>query len=180
VQQREGVLPGCKAALLFVQQHPREGVVFVVMRLLLAALCIGSLSCSAANRAPMASPGGASPASLSDASVMPGDPRAELDALFAQVEQQRTELALPEAKPESASVGATPMSVTPLSTDATCKPAKTDRCTSSCTLADSICKNANRICELAAQLTGDTAAAGKCSQAKQTCEAAHKRCCGCQ
>jgi hypothetical protein len=39
-----------------------------------------------------------------------------------------------------------------------CRPAETLSCTSSCTLSDSICDNAEKICELAQQLPGDAGA----------------------
>jgi len=111
---------------------------------------------------------------------MPRDPRAEIEGLYREIEQQRGALDLPEPPAPAAGAQARPMASVPLSTDATCKPAKTDRCTQSCTFSDSICKNAERICELAAQMPQDTWAADKCERATQTCETAHDSCCGCQ
>jgi hypothetical protein len=113
-------------------------------------------------------------------SPMPGDPRAEIEHLWAVIEQQRTDLGLAAPSSPLAPGPATPMASTPLSSDDTCKPAKTDRCTQSCTFSDSICKNAARICEIAEQLVADTWAAEKCTRAKQTCDTAHESCCGCQ
>ncbi len=165
-------------------QQPGEGLAVVVSRFarLVAAsvLCIAFASCGASKRPAMAPASSATtmPAGA-DSGVMPGDPKQEIERLFAELEQKRTELDLPEPKPAPASEGATPMSVTPLSTDATCKPAKTERCASSCTFSDSICTNAEKICKLAGQLAGDPWAADKCSRAKQTCATAHTSCCGC-
>ncbi len=61
----------------------------------------------------------------------------------------------------------------------TCKP-KGDTCTQACTIKDSICKNATRICQLAIDLGGNDAYANdKCSSGNASCEAAKQRCCGC-
>jgi hypothetical protein len=76
---------------------------------------------------------------------------------------------------------AEPFAVTPNSkTEATCRPAPKDTCTQSCTLSDSICVNANKICRIAEQLQGDKWATDKCTSGKTTCEAAHMSCCHCQ
>lgn len=114
------------------------------------------------------------------APTMAETPQAEINRLSAEIDQKRTELHLQEPTPAAMPGPATPMSSVPSSTDPTCKPAKTDTCTQSCTFSDSICKNAQRICDLAQSMDGDTWAADKCSRAKQTCEAAHERCCSCQ
>ena len=142
---------------------------------LVAACAMGGAQQSRQTAAPVAADSGG-------ASTMPGDdPRAEIEKLSAEIDQKRTELGLAEPQmSSSASTPAEPMSTTPLSTDATCKPAKTDRCSQSCTFSDSICTNAARICKIAATLTADTWAAGKCSSSKQTCDSAHESCCSCQ
>ena len=62
----------------------------------------------------------------------------------------------------------------------TCQPAKTQTCTDTCSLTDSICTNAGRICKLAADLGGNDAYANdKCSSGNASCEAARQRCCSC-
>lgn len=120
-------------------------------------------------------------AAQTDAQTMPvADPRAEIERLSADIDARAGTLQLAPPPAGAALPDAQPMSSTPLSTDATCKPAKTDRCTQACTLSDSICDNAKRICDLAQQLTADAWAADKCSRAKQTCATAHDNCCGCQ
>ena len=64
--------------------------------------------------------------------------------------------------------------------DATCKPAKTETCTESCTLKGSICTNAGKICTIAADLGGTDAYANEvCNRGLASCEAAKKRCCSC-
>lgn len=153
------------------------------------ALAALAVSCGGARKvtspstaAPETSPATA-PSDAAGTQTMPvEDARAELERRVAELEQQRTTMQLPEPAISSsaASEGATPMGSVPRSTDASCKPARTERCTSSCTLSDSICTNASRICELASQLPGDGWAATKCAQAKQTCESAHETCCSCQ
>jgi hypothetical protein len=165
-------------------QHTDEGCRMVkgsVTGVLVVAACVTLASCGGRKAGPMAptsapsTTGGAA----APTDMMPGSPKSEIERLFAEVEQRRTELALPEPTPEAPHSPASPMSAPPLSTDATCKPAKTDRCTTSCTLSDAICTNADKICKLASELAGDTWAADKCSRAKQTCDAAHTSCCGC-
>jgi hypothetical protein len=62
----------------------------------------------------------------------------------------------------------------------TCKPSRSDTCTQTCTIKESICKNAARICQLAIDLGGNDAYANdKCSSGNASCEAAKQRCCGC-
>ena len=63
---------------------------------------------------------------------------------------------------------------------ATCKPAQTPVCTDSCTLKESICKNAASICRIASDLGGtDAYANDKCNGGTASCEAAKTRCCSC-
>jgi hypothetical protein len=64
--------------------------------------------------------------------------------------------------------------------DPACHPATSDTCSSTCTLADSICDNASKICALAKELPGDTWASDHCASATTSCHDAHERCCGCQ
>ena len=64
--------------------------------------------------------------------------------------------------------------------DPTCKPGKAETCSSSCTLKDSICKNAGKICSIASDLGGkDTYANETCNRGAASCDAAKKRCCSC-
>jgi hypothetical protein len=52
-------------------------------------------------------------------------------------------------------------------------------CGDVCTLADSICHNAERICDLADELDGDAWATRRCFAGRLSCERARERCCGC-
>ena len=54
-----------------------------------------------------------------------------------------------------------------------CHPGASDTCSSTCTLADSICDNASRICALAKELPGDTWASDRCASATTSCHDAH-------
>lgn len=153
---------------------------------LLLMTSLGALAACGAAKQPSASPMAArtdsSPAGASPAESLGRDPKVEIEELSANIDAQRSELGLAEPAPMSPGAEpATPMATIPLSTDASCKPAKTERCEGSCKLSDSICTNASRICELAKDLvTDDGWAANKCARANKTCEAAHERCCSCQ
>lgn len=117
----------------------------------------------------------------------PSGPRGELDQLDAQITADMEALGVARpAPPPMTCTGDTcgeQMSTTAaaaVASDPQCRPANTDKCTQSCTLKDSICKNASRICELAAKLGGTDAYANeKCASGNASCEAAKQRCCGC-
>jgi hypothetical protein len=150
-----------------------------MVRLLgLGAACMVIVAACASSKQVRA-PATEAPASTAGA-TMPNDPHAEIERLYAEIEAQRGQGELPEPAAPATAAPAEAMASVPLSSEATCKPAKTDRCTQSCELSDSICTNAGRICELAAQIPQDAWAADKCGRAKQTCETAHESCCTCQ
>lgn len=69
-----------------------------------------------------------------------------------------------------------------MSTGTTCTPPQPvpGGCTDVCTLGDSICDDASKICELAEQLPGDAWAAEKCANGKRACGDARQRCCECR
>jgi hypothetical protein len=181
VREREGVVPRGQAALLREVQQRDESA--MVKRVASVALCVALAACAVGPPSRAVSPQAAAEpeAGTPGAQAMPGDPRAEIEALWERVEAERGQLGLTAVPaPEGAAPQATPMTTVPRSSDPSCQPAKTERCTSSCTLSDSICTNAQRICELAAQLPADDWARGKCAQATRTCESAHASCCGCR
>jgi hypothetical protein len=188
VREREGVVPRGQAALLREVQRGESVMVkrgaTLVLVAALGALLAGLLACSVGPRARAVSPATAAdqPAGAPPgAQTMPDDPRAEIEELWQRVETERGRLGLTAAPAhQGAAPEATPMTTVPRSSDPSCQPAKTERCTSSCTLSDSICSNAQRICELATQLPADDWARGKCVQATRTCESAHASCCGCR
>jgi hypothetical protein len=172
VREREGQLSRSEAALLQLQRH-NEGIVRVVKQFIAGVTCMalvtacamgGAKRSSSTPVASEASPAGASPSPLGD------DPRAEIERRYADVEKQRDAMQLPEPQISSplAPTGANPMTSQPKSTDQTCKPAKNDTCTQSCELSDSICENAQRICDLAAEMKSEWAY-DKCAKAKSTC-----------
>jgi hypothetical protein len=128
-----------------------------------------------------------SPAPARTQTMPAGDPRREIEELDQQLQAERTKMGLSE--------GAAPMTTCPdcvvapvepfganlpTSKDPVCRPASNDTCRDSCTLSDSICGNAERICVLAQQLQPDKWSADKCTSGKSTCEAAHAKCCSCQ
>jgi hypothetical protein len=114
----------------------------------------------------------AQPHPASSPSSSTQSPHDEIQALSNEIDGQRTQLGVTNASPM-----ATPTN--PVAAAASCPRPDNDRCSQTCTLSDSICGNAKRICELADQLVGDTWANGKCSDAKQVCADAATRCCEC-
>ena len=114
-------------------------------------------------------------------SPLPGSPHDEINQLEQKITIDRSALQLAEPiESDWQQQPATPMGATPAQQDPKCRPAKNDTCTTSCTLSDSICGNANRICELAKSLPGDNWALNKCAKANTTCEQSRTKCCGCQ
>jgi hypothetical protein len=100
------------------------------------------------------------------------NPHDEIESLSKEIDGQRTELGMSTAMPMSTMAN-------PVAAAASCPRPDNDRCSQTCTLSDSICGNAKRICELADRLAGDTWASGKCDDAKQVCAAATQHCCEC-
>jgi hypothetical protein len=99
-------------------------------------------------------------------------PHDEIQALSNEIDGQRTQLGVTNASPMA-------VPTNPVAVAASCPRPDNDRCSQTCTLSDSICGNAKRICELADQLAGDSWATGKCDNAKQVCDDATKHCCEC-
>ena len=107
------------------------------------------------------------------------DQRAEIDRLAADIEQKRGELQLLEPTQDQLDHAPGDPRANPIK-DPSCRPAQTETCKSSCTLGDSICDNAHRICELARSLPGDMYATQKCARANTVCDAASEKCCKCR
>jgi hypothetical protein len=119
------------------------------------------------------------PASQADAGLPTGrgDPnRAEIERLANEIAQQRAT----DGFTTPATPLAQPFSTLPKSTDDACHHGTGDTCTSACTIADSICDNAGKICALADKMAGDKWAADKCTDAQASCAEANTKCCGCQ
>lgn len=141
-------------------------MVRVAAAIAVMALAIACASQKSASMAPAQTP----------TSATAPDPHGQIEQLSGEIDAERSKLGLGAVagQPE-------PMSVAPPSTaDPSCHPAPSDACRDTCSVADSICGNAQKICDLAGQLVGDTWADGKCRDAKATCEDAHGQCCGCQ
>lgn len=154
--------------------------------LVLAAAWLAAIACGAGRPATSSAPPAAETPGAMPPSA-PGDthagPRAEIDALDRDItaELARAQIPPPPATCNGASCASQmsePFS-TPPPSEPTCHPASSDHCSDLCTLSTSICKNQQRICELAQQLTGDDWAAGKCTRARASCQAAHDACCRC-
>lgn len=113
---------------------------------------------------------------------MPQSPHAQIEQLDREITEARTKLGLPEVAPGASCTGPDCQMSTPMvaTSDPNCHPGASDSCSNTCTLADSICGNATKICDLAKQMQGDTWAADHCTSATTSCQTAHVRCCGCQ
>jgi hypothetical protein len=152
------------------------------MKAVIACVCCALvIACASAHKSSMS----AAPPTASDtapAPVIPQDSHAQIEQLDREIADARTKLGLPEVAPVVPCTGPDCRMSTPMvsTADPTCHPATTDACSNTCTLADSICGNATKICDLAKQMQGDTWAADHCTSATTSCQAAHGRCCGCQ
>lgn len=159
--------------------------VSVARALVVAACCSAFAACAMGGKqmkepAPAAAP--ASEATSGAATEpMPASPHDQITELDQQIAAASAQLALPEPTPSQIAGAPTQaMGALPATQDPKCRPAPTDTCKTSCTLSDSICDNADRICKLAESLPGDNWAANKCAKANTTCEASRTKCCGCQ
>lgn len=141
----------------------------------------GVMACAAGQKAAMA------PAASPDGGArtpMPGDPRNEIDRLAQEIDASLATAGAATLAPATCEAEHTctaePMGVPPRVEDPACRPGAGDVCTQACTLSDSVCKNADRICELAAQLgRADDWANAKCQSANDACKRTRERCCGC-
>jgi hypothetical protein len=146
----------------------------------LGACCIVGLACAGGRSK------AAAPPTAQDAHAGAGQPAAheQIEALDRQISD---ELARAQVTPPLAATCAGPACAvamtqpfaTPVTTDAACHPARSERCGDACTLSTSICGNQQKICDLARQLEGDDWAANKCATARASCQAAHDNCCSC-
>ena len=132
--------------------------------------------------------GGAAGTKIADSEPLspPHDPTAEIAQLWTQIRGWRSAAGLEPSEP-SASVKAEAMATAlPTPRSATCpgnqqRPATSSkRCRDVCNLANAICDNATRICELSRDLPNNAWARDKCASAKASCHQARKRCCQCR
>lgn len=115
---------------------------------------------------------------------MPGDRHDEIDALAAQIDDALVKANVPPSSPSACeaahSCTAEPYDVKPRIEDPTCKAPTSDTCTQSCTLSDSVCDNAGKICRIAKELGGaDSYASSKCQSANDSCKRTRETCCSC-
>jgi hypothetical protein len=163
-----------------------------LLGLVIGVCCAAAIGCGAsrskAGRAP-AAPAVQDARTGAPQTAHTGDPHAadlhaEIDALDRQIadELARAQIAPPAIAMCTGPACATAMSqpfAPPAIGGPACHPTNTDKCTDACTLATSICRNQQKICELAQQLDGDDWAANQCGRAKASCQAAHDGCCSC-
>jgi hypothetical protein len=153
------------------------------------ALCALAIACSASKPRLAASPttmpsGADGGAGLAPDGMAPLDEIRQLDQ---EIEAALTGVGLRPAGPPPCAanqscgqVAPIPMGLAPAVEDPTCKAGASETCKDSCTLSDSICKNADRICVLATELGGSVAYANEtCEKGNASCKASRERCCGC-
>jgi hypothetical protein len=149
------------------------------MRLFALSLCLALASCAAGAKK-SAAPASHEAAPSSAGATLSADPRQQIRDLEDQIIAARTELKLEDpGEGPLPGVSAEPMGAQPYSANPSCRPAASDTCKTSCTLSDSICGNADKICRIAQDLAGDAWATNKCAKANKTCESSRTKCCGC-
>jgi hypothetical protein len=153
-----------------------------VKRSFAVVCCVVLAACAAGGaKSAMAPEAATSGAAAPGTSPLPGSPHDEIQQLEDKIAIDRAQLKLAEpAESDYSNTSPTPMGTQTAAQDPKCRPAQNDTCKTSCTLSDSICGNANRICELAKSLPGDNWALNKCAKANTTCEQSRTKCCGCQ
>lgn len=138
------------------------------------------VACSAAPKQTMAPTQAPAPAAHGQDVMTPPtqDPRGQIEWYSQQIDAQRKQIGLPETILQEMS--APPETSPPhAAQDAACHAGASETCHSACTLSDSICDNADKICKISDDLGDDEWASGKCIGARSTCADAHKRCCTC-
>ena len=154
----------------------------------LGALVAALVACAAAGRKQAVQSAPAAGAADAGAVMPGGSPEhAEIAQLDQAITDELTKrgLAVPAESTcgPACDMGAIAMDSKPVTQDPrmqSCKPGTSDTCQDSCTLSDSICKNADRICTIAHQLGDrDAYANDKCVRGSQSCQASKQRCCSC-
>lgn len=139
------------------------------------------VACGGSQKSTAAAPTGG--AAETTPMTMPNDPRNEIDALAKEIDTALANAGIatlaPSACEATHSCTADPYGLPPRIEDPTCKAPATDVCTQSCTLSDSVCTNAGKICNLARKLPGDDYANEKCQSANDSCKRTREKCCGC-
>jgi len=152
-----------------------------MLRLSVIALLLVSVSCGGSKMAAKSPATTEAGTAAGAPGIMPASPHDEIEKLEAEITASRTQLKLDEPTEQAIQAAPTqPLGAMPSTQDPKCHPAQNDTCKTSCTLSDSICSNANKICNLANSMPGDNWAMNKCAKANTTCESSKTRCCGCQ
>jgi len=148
--------------------------------LALGVACAIAIACGGAKKSAM-SPAEAPPPTVNTGG-MGESGHQEIDRLDKEIATQLEQMKLappavaPMADPQAMSVD----TATAAANAKTCTHGQSEICRSACELSDSICTNAGKICNLAAQLANDSWANQKCANGKASCDAASGRCCSCQ
>ena len=158
-----------------------------VLGLALGAACAALIACGAASKS--AAPAQTMPSPQATGAEPAGDARAQIEVLDRAISADLDKLQLERPPlPPTACIqppcDTQPMAAAasrpPLQADPTCTPGQSDVCKYTCTLGDSICDNAGKICSIAKDLGGNDAWANeKCASGIESCNAARERCCGC-
>jgi hypothetical protein len=151
--------------------------------LIAGACCAALLACASGAKYSTVPP------TASDAGspgVMQPPGHEEITRLEAEIDAELTKHSLPAAAPPSCSgasclsaSAAVPMGSMKRVEGPSCKAPVNDTCKDSCTMADSICSNAERICVIAKQLDNDAWANEKCVKGSESCTQSNKLCCSC-
>jgi hypothetical protein len=148
----------------------------------IALTCAVLAGCAAGSKS--ANSGTSPPPQPQMVTVLPEDPKAQIDYYAKQIATaEHDQLNAPASTMAVEACGGLcdPMATATVKNDPACHPATTQTCTQVCGLSDSICGNKDHICDLATnKLPGDAWAATKCSDATKSCEGAHARCCDCK
>lgn len=128
-------------------------------KLFAAWLCVAVVACAASHKAAQAPTQAQPPETHAAGTPLPETPHDEIERLSNEIAARQS--------------SAVPLPATPMSAGAS------ETCKSVCDIKGTICKNSGRICELADGMPGDDWAAGKCTDAKQACSDATKRCDDC-
>ena len=150
--------------------------------LIAGACCAALLACAASHRpaVPRTAMDAGSPVAMSSPE------HDEIMRLETAIDAELTKRSLPAAAPPSCSgascltaASAIPMGSLQRVEGPSCKAPVNDNCKDSCTMADSICKNAERICTISKQLDNDAWANEKCVKGSESCTQSNKLCCSC-
>lgn len=146
------------------------------------ACCMALLACAA----------GAKRSAVAPAAMDAGAPGGmqspehdEITRLEREIDAELTKRSLPAATPSCSgasclsAAGAVPMGSLKRVEGPSCKAPVNDTCKDSCTMADSICSNAERICAIAKQLDNDAWANEKCVKGSESCTQSNRLCCSC-